>query len=76
MQRSSQIRRASAQEAPTAEEQRRLSSLGGIVTDAAVPEGHKGLHGFLYGEGGAEEHDSRAYTVRHVSFEAQSDLTV
>lgn len=21
-----------------------------------VPEGHKGLHGFLYGEGGAEVH--------------------
>lgn len=28
-----------------------------IATDATVPEGHKGLHGFLYGTGGAEEHD-------------------
>lgn len=28
-----------------------------VVTDQAVPEGHKGLHGFLYGEGGAEVHD-------------------
>lgn len=37
------------------------------MTDAAVPEGHKGLHGFLYGEGGAEEHDSRQYSIRHVS---------
>lgn len=58
--------RPGAPEAPTAEERRRLESIGGVVTDAAVPEGHKGLHGFLYGEGGAEEHDSRAYRVRHV----------
>lgn len=28
-----------------------------VVTDQAVPEGHKGLHEFLYGEGGAEAHD-------------------
>ncbi|GBG69753.1 hypothetical protein CBR_g4584 [Chara braunii] len=40
----------------------RLSSLGGIVTDAAVPEGHVGLHGFLYGSGGAEVHDGGAKT--------------
>ena len=53
--------------APTAEEKQRLASLGGVVTDAAVPEGHKGLHGFLYGEGGAEEHDSGTrYRLRHV----------
>lgn len=53
--------------APPGEEQKaRLASLGGVVTDAAVPEGHKGLHGFLYGEGGAEEHDSRGYVFRHV----------
>lgn len=26
-----------------------------IVTDESVPEGHRGLHSFLYGEGGAEE---------------------
>lgn len=36
-----------------------------IVTDAAVPEGHQGLHGFLYGEGGAEAHDAgSSYTFR------------
>ncbi|GAB4813117.1 hypothetical protein N2152v2_000163 [Parachlorella kessleri] len=29
----------------------------GVVSDAAVPEGHKGLHSFLYGEGGAEAHE-------------------
>lgn len=39
-----------------------------VVTDAAVPEGHAGLHGFLYGERGAEEaHGSdRGYTFREV----------
>ncbi len=38
-----------------------------IVTDAAVPEGHQGLHGFLYGEGGAEAHDAgSSYTFREV----------
>ena len=45
------------------------------VTDASVPEGHRGLHGFLYGEGGAEAHEtdggyefqevSPAHTCRH-----------
>lgn len=35
-----------------------LQSLSNVVTDDAVPEGHKGLHGFLYGEGGAEVHGS------------------
>eukprot|EP00798_Chlamydomonas_sp_ICE-L_P027155 gene27155-2389_t len=34
------------------------------MTDATVPEGHKGLHGALYGEGGAEEHSSAAYNFR------------
>jgi hypothetical protein len=37
-----------------------------VVTDAAVPEGHKGLHGFLYGEGGAERHDTQGYQFRKV----------
>ena len=37
-----------------------LESLSTVVTDDAVPEGHKGLHGFLYGEGGAEVHGSGA----------------
>jgi len=39
-----------------------LQSLSSVVTDDAVPEGHKGLHGFLYGEGGAEVHGSSAGT--------------
>ena len=47
--------------------QDRLASLGGVMTDAAVPEGHAGLHGFLYGDGGAEAHDSAGYTFREVT---------
>lgn len=59
--------RTNAAAAPPGEEEKaRLASLGGVVTDDAVPEGHKGLHGFLYGDGGAEEHDSRGYSIRHV----------
>eukprot|EP00246_Nothoceros_aenigmaticus_P018608 TRINITY_DN9812_c0_g1_i1.p1 TRINITY_DN9812_c0_g1~~TRINITY_DN9812_c0_g1_i1.p1 ORF type:complete len:486 (-),score=93.02 TRINITY_DN9812_c0_g1_i1:238-1695(-) len=38
---------------------KKLSSLSGVVTDDTVPEGHKGLHGFLYGEGGADVHSSQ-----------------
>ena len=40
-----------------------------VVTDSAVPEGHKGLHGFLYGEKGADVHDNseRQYVLREVS---------
>ncbi|KAK9905518.1 hypothetical protein WJX75_001443 [Coccomyxa subellipsoidea] len=40
--------------------------VGAIATDSNVPEGHKGLHGFLYGEAGAEVHDdeSREYQTR------------
>lgn len=46
----------------------RLGETSGVVTDQAVPEGHKGLHGFLYGEGGAEAHDSESqYNFREVS---------
>jgi Fe-S cluster biogenesis protein NfuA len=32
-----------------------LTPTSSVVTDNAVPEGHKGLHSLLYGEGGAEE---------------------
>ncbi|KAL3685491.1 hypothetical protein R1sor_003513 [Riccia sorocarpa] len=39
-------------------QRQQLENLSGVVTDDAVPEGHKGLHGFLYGEGGADIHDS------------------
>lgn len=43
-------------------------STGAIATDSNVPEGHKGLHGFLYGESGAEVHDDegREYQTREV----------
>ncbi|CAI7860268.1 unnamed protein product, partial [Closterium sp. NIES-53] len=34
------------------------------MTDATVPEGHKGLHDFLYGDGDVHEATSSAYTVR------------
>jgi hypothetical protein len=50
-----------------------------VVTDAAVPEGHKGLHGFLYGDGGAEVHggpSGRQYDprpVRALSLKVQVD---
>ncbi len=44
------------------------SGAGAVVTDNSVPEGHKGLHGFLYGEGGAEVHDGadKLYMSREV----------
>ena len=43
-----------------------------VVTDETVPEGHKGLHGFLYGEQGAEVHeDGQDYTVREVQYPLQ-----
>ncbi|KAK9852334.1 hypothetical protein WJX84_005018 [Apatococcus fuscideae] len=35
------------------------------MSDKTVPQEHQGLHGFLYGEGGAEAHDSDAtYQLR------------
>ncbi|CAK0783212.1 hypothetical protein CVIRNUC_006411 [Coccomyxa viridis] len=42
------------------------SGAGSVMTDGTVPEGHKGLHGFLYGDGGAEVHDGadRQYQSR------------
>lgn len=44
-----------------------LSRFDSVATDAAVPEGHKGLHGFLYGEGGAEKHETASsYEYRKV----------
>eukprot|EP00899_Mesostigma_viride_P008928 jgi/Mesvir1/18036/Mv09356-RA.2 len=50
----------------TENEKARLNSLGGVMTDETVPEGHQGLHGFLYGEGGAEDAhgNSKTYVVR------------
>lgn len=42
--------------------------VGAIATDSNVPEGHEGLHGFLYGEAGAEVHDDEGqeYQSREV----------
>jgi hypothetical protein len=59
------LRRAAQTDAEVRE---RLETSSSVVTDEAVPEGHKGLHGFLYGDGGAEEHDSRSqYNFREVN---------
>ncbi|MCO5548348.1 hypothetical protein L7F22_001805 [Adiantum nelumboides] len=35
-----------------------LQSHSSVVSDKNVPEGHKGLHGFLYGDGDADVHSS------------------
>ena len=48
-------------------EGRRQARTAAVVTDQAVPEGHKGLHGYLYGEQGAEVHDRQTeYHFRQV----------
>ncbi|MCO5586689.1 hypothetical protein L7F22_040631 [Adiantum nelumboides] len=39
-------------------ERETLQSLSSVVSDKNVPEGHKGLHGFLYGDGEADVHSS------------------
>lgn len=36
----------------------KMPAVGGVMTDETVPEGHQGLHGFLYGSEGADVHDS------------------
>ncbi|CAI5994243.1 unnamed protein product [Closterium sp. NIES-64] len=40
--------------------------LGTVMTDETVPEGHQGLHGFLYGSQGADVHDapSQSYALQ------------
>lgn len=55
-------------QAPAQEGQQLPAAATAVITDGAVPEGHKGLHGFLYGEGGAEAHDSptASYDFREV----------
>ena len=53
--------------APSAEVRSALATLGAaMVSDTAVPEGHKGLHGELYGEGDAHAaaREYRALEVR------------
>lgn len=68
------LRRAAQTDADVRE---RLETSNGVVTDEAVPEGHKGLHGFLYGDGGAEEHDSRSqYNFREGQDDGTSCLSV
>lgn len=43
----------------------KLESMSSVVTDDNVPEGHEGLHQFLYSKDGEEEHSSTsAYTFR------------
>ena len=42
--------------------------MSGVMTDNTVPEAHKGLHSFLYGDGGAEAHDAETvYKIRQVT---------
>ncbi|KAI5061793.1 hypothetical protein GOP47_0022332 [Adiantum capillus-veneris] len=41
-------------------EREALQSQSSVVSDKNVPEGHKGLHGFLYGDGDADVHSSDA----------------
>lgn len=64
---------------PCSQERLRLDvrlqvSQSDVVTDQAVPEGHKGLHEFLYGEGGAEAHDISQADIQarevHVSIQS------
>lgn len=40
-----------------------INSLSTVVTDESVPEGHAGLHGFLYGEKGSEVHGSQTQQI-------------
>lgn len=40
-----------------------INSLSTVVTDESVPEGHAGLHGFLYGEKGSELHGSQTQQI-------------
>lgn len=42
-----------------------MAKLRAIVTDKNVPEGHKGLHGFLYGEDGGDAAHEASTTGKH-----------
>jgi hypothetical protein len=53
--------------APAAEIRDALRATSGVISDASVPEAHRGLHATLYGDGGAEAHDAgAAYRARAV----------
>ncbi|KAL6784912.1 NFU3 [Auxenochlorella protothecoides x Auxenochlorella symbiontica] len=47
-----------------------------VMTDATVPEGHKSLHGALYGEGGAEVHSSRKAGYQLIPGEDDGDVLI
>lgn len=50
---------------------------GSVVTDQSVPEGHQGLHGLLYGEGGAEAHNaSHSYDFRGGEDDGSAQLPI
>jgi len=53
-------------------------SMSGMVTDENVPEGHKGLHSFLYADGGAEAHDAAdsVYRVRQGEDDGETQVPV
>eukprot|EP00210_Caulerpa_lentillifera_P004565 g4355.t1 len=53
-----------------------LSSQNGVISDSNVPEGHRGLHGALYGEGGAELHNSSSYEFRDGEDDGEAVMTV
>ncbi|KAG2483160.1 hypothetical protein HYH03_017952 [Edaphochlamys debaryana] len=53
-----------------------ISPFAAPITDANVPEGHQGLHGFLYGSGGAEEHADQGYAVRENEDEGAAVMPV
>ncbi|GLJ07063.1 hypothetical protein SUGI_0056910 [Cryptomeria japonica] len=48
---------------PSTQSLQSTESLTSVVTDESVPEGHAGLHGFLYGDKGAEVHGFNAQQI-------------
>eukprot|EP00879_Flechtneria_rotunda_P013458 GHRR01014052.1.p1 GENE.GHRR01014052.1~~GHRR01014052.1.p1 ORF type:complete len:432 (+),score=154.38 GHRR01014052.1:100-1395(+) len=59
-----QIALVSAHSAPQSTDTVPANVASAPVTDQAVPEGHKSLHGYLYGEGDADAHRISQYTFR------------
>jgi len=47
-----------------------------VLSDENVPEGHRGLHGALYGEGGAEIHSTVKYNFRKGEDDGDAILSV
>uniref|UniRef100_A0A0D6QVR1 NIF system FeS cluster assembly NifU C-terminal domain-containing protein n=1 Tax=Araucaria cunninghamii TaxID=56994 RepID=A0A0D6QVR1_ARACU len=48
---------------PSGQPLRTAESLTSVVTDETIPEGHAGLHGFLYGDKGAELHSLQTQQI-------------